>query len=320
MKAGKMLAMCSNVSEQETIAPRRRATRTLSVDVAHPWCQRSDEAPDELGRTKSDGSDSRWHGRVARGGLRDGDLATFREPPRASLGFSDRTRRRWISVDGATVRASSDPERVTIEEFIHPATRDFTRGPAFISSAKKHLPSTPGAGSTPTARRPSSWRGKSELDFRRTRSDRSGVPPSLHQHLPPSPASGDPHTFERTRSDESPSLHQHLPPSPASGGPHTFGRTRSDESPLLHKHLPSTPGAASAPTSLRPSSRAGDSVFEFRRTRSDHPSLHVQTLSRQATKLDVQSELAWARHSLRRDSLVREDGVLLGSAYHGLVL
>jgi len=270
MKAGKLLVLCATVSEQETIPPLRRTARTLPVDGAYLWCQGLNEAPAELGRTMSDGTHSRRHG------LCDGDSATFRESLRASLSPSDRIHRRLISVDGAPVRASSGPERDTVEEFIHSATRNFTRGPAFISSAKKHLPPT-GAGSTPTSLHPSSWAGNTESDFRRTRSD---VPPSLHEHLP------------------------------------------------------LTPGTGSRPTSLRPSSwagieirrtqsgpSAGNSVFEIRRTRSAGlPTLHVQSLRRQDIRLNVHSELAWVRHSLRRESLVRQDGVLLGAAGHGLVI
>ena len=275
VKAGKLLVLCANVSEQETIRPRRRTARTLSVDSACPRAL--------LGRTMSDGTPSRWHGRVARGGLRDGGSAAFRESPRASVSPSDRTRRRRISVDGAPVRASSGPERVTVEESIHSATRNFTRGPAFISSAKKHLPPTPGAGSTPTTLRPTSWEGNSGFDLRRTRSD---APTSLHKHLPPTPGSGSP-----------------LPP--GSGSPFTSLRPSF------------SPGSGSPLTSLHPSSWAGNSVSEFRRTTNHRPS---SSLQRQETRLNVQSERAWVRHSLRRASLVRDDGVMLGSADHVLVL
>ena len=71
------------------------------------------------------------------------------------------------------------------------------------------------------------------------------------------------------------------------------------------KHLPSSPGAVSPPTNLRPNPE-----FDFRRTRQELPPSpgHAAT---KLMQLQVQSERAWVRDSLRSTS---DDGVMLGAA------
>jgi hypothetical protein len=294
VKARRGLVSCATGSVPPILASYTRSLRRLSVDGAYPRCQGFDEAPDGFGRTLSvDGADSRWHGRVALGGLRNGGPAAgnllLNKFPQGS---KDR------------VRAAAGPARRTIEELSRLAACNSPRRPSFVSSAKRRLPPTPGAGSSPTEPRPSSWEGNSEFDLRRTQSDAGGWEPG-HAESPAALTPG---------AGSSPT---NLSPTSTAGNfDFDFRRTRSDVPPSLRKLTHET---LSLPKNWRmPTKRseaAGDSACDFRRTRSDVPTPHAAPLNWHDTRLDVQREKKWLRDSLRRDSLTRDHGVLLGAAW-----
>ena len=178
----------------EELDGNRRQSRTLFLGGAYPRRQGLGEAPDGLAegaqglkdrlrlrRLSIDGADTR---RFPKRGLKspptivgaNSEASSSRSLPSAGSpkeGLTDRIRRTQglrLSVDCALrVGASSSPipERLKIEEFSHVEAMTITRDTRFVSSAKKHLPPSPGAGSPPT---------KPEFNFRRTPADPAGHP------------------------------------------------------------------------------------------------------------------------------------------------
>jgi len=105
---------------------------------------------------------------------------------------------RALSVDGArSARAASSPERLNIDDALtpgasfHSAATTISPGTSFVSSAKKHLPPSPGSGSWGSrpargeapapGEAPTPGSPNSQFEFRRTQQD---LPPSLDKFCP----------------------------------------------------------------------------------------------------------------------------------------